>query len=297
MRNIAIFFAAILWGNAAIAGGVVVSIKPIHSLVAAVMEGDGNKPVLLVDGKQSLHNFSLRPSQVKELNNADVVFFIDRKFEVFLDKTLSGLPDKAIKSELSKLVAIPKMPPRMWGDLAKDGHKHEGIYDYHLWMSPLNAKTMVMEIARQLALAYPKNREIYFANAKEVSQKLDSLNDEIEEDMNKLRGRPYVVFHDAYQYFDSLYGLQMVGALTLHPERGVNARHLSELRKVIKDSGTVCVFREPEFDGRVVENLLAGTNAKSGILDPEAALVEPGPDLYFKMMRAISDGLVKCLKV
>jgi zinc transport system substrate-binding protein len=160
-------------------------------------------------------------------------------------------------------------------------HEDESTRDLHIWMSPLNAKLMVSEISRALSAQYPDKRGIYEKNAEKITARLDRLDEAMRERMRRVSGKPFVVFHDAYQYFEKHYMLTSVGSLTVQPEGSLSAKRLSQIRAKIKQTGASCVFREPQFDGKVVDNLIEGTGARSGVLDPEGALLAPGPELYF----------------
>jgi zinc transport system substrate-binding protein len=297
MKRILLILAALLFSATAHAenGRVVVTIKPLHSLVAAVMQGDGNEPVLLVDGKTSLHSFSLRPSQMQSLRQAAIVFYIGDGLETFLNKTLTSLPKELKRAPMEGLSALTLHYARPEsGEVPDDDHHHEGR-DLHIWLMPANAKAMVSEIARQLSMAFPENKALYQQNARIYANRIDQLDYQLEHDLTGIRYKPFVVFHDAYQYFAKRYQLQERAALTLHPERGLNAKHVGKVREIIKSSGAICVFSEPQFDQRVMENLLEGTEAKSGVLDPEGALFAPGPELYFELMRGLGESLKKCM--
>ncbi len=305
IRALIVLFMVVMFSPSAMASGVVVSIKPLHSLVAAVMNGDENQPEVLLSGGQSLHSFSLKPSQAKMLADADLVFYISDEFELFMDKALDVAPKTLTRSALSKTDGLTLLDARMGRGFEphehhhEHGHEHEHEaqerHDLHLWMSPANAKVMVQEIARQLSAAYPQKQILYKQNTAELLRKLDVLDASLAARMEKLKGRPFVVFHDAYQYFEHRYGLRAAGSLTVHPERGLSAGHLADLRAKIASAQAVCVFREPQFDGAVIDNLLVGTGAKSAVLDPEGALIAPSEALYFEMMEAIAAGFESCL--
>lgn len=282
-------------------GGVVASIKPLHSLVAAVMEGDEQKPLLLVDGKASMHGFSLKPSQRRALEEADLVFYISPELESFVAKALYQSSGKTRQSRLSEVEGLTLYPVRWPHHHDEDEHEHEDEHgeesgdDMHVWMSPENAKLMVAEIARRLSEAYPQKQALYERNAKALFARLDALDQAMAARMAKIAHKPFVVFHDAYQYFEKRYGLQLAGAINLHPEDSPSAQHVRELRQMIVQKQVKCVFREPQFEGRLVDNLVEGTPASSAMLDPEGALLEPGPELYFQLIESVAAGLEKCL--
>lgn len=277
-------------------GKVIASIKPLHSLVAAVMQGDSNAPVLLVSGSGSPHTFVLKPSQMRALEHADIVFYMGDSFELFLGKTLAALPATVRRVPMEKAPGITLYKLRMAHGFETDDDDIPGAPDLHLWMSPANAKAMAVEIVRQLSALYPEKKSLYEANAKKLDAKLDALDVSLRARLAPLSGKPVIVFHDAFQYFEKSYGLDVAGSITINPERPPGAKHVRAIHNKIAQAGVRCVFREPSFDGKVVDNLLEGTNAKSGVLDPEGALLEPGTGLYFQLMDGIAGGIASCLQ-
>lgn len=292
MKKLICLIALITLSAPAWAEGVVVSIKPLHSLVAAVMEGDGRTPLLLVNGKASVHSFALKPSQLHSLARADVVFYMGDHFELFLPPVLNTLPASLKRAPMENAPDLTLYPLRADGN---DGHHHAGAYDLHLWLSPANAKAMVADIAATLSALYPTQAALYQTNAQKLVQKLDALDSELKTRLAPLQDKPFIAFHDAYQYLEKSYGLRFAGAVTLMPERTPGARHIRELRETIEASGARCAFREPEFDGRIVDNMLEGLDVESGVLDPEGAQLAPGPELYFQLMESLAASLEECL--
>jgi zinc transport system substrate-binding protein len=285
---------------------VVASIKPLHSLVAAVMEGSAQAPMLLVEGQQSLHSYALKPSQMQALQRAQLVFYISPEMEMFLEKPLARLPASAKAVEMAKAPGVQLLPTRSLKHFGKEARAHDhdhdhdhdhahGANDMHLWTSPANGIAMVREIERQLSATFPAEQARYAANAEALVARLMQLDREIETLMQPLKNKPYLVFHDAAQYFEKRYGLRAVGALTLHPERGLAAGHVQALRRQVQAEQVACVFREPQFDAQVVDKLLAKTPARSVAMDPEGALIAPGPGLYETLLRALADAMAQCL--
>ena len=294
--------------TAADAPKVVVSIKPIHSLVAAVMEGVGT-PDLIVDGAASPHTYALKPSNARNLEQAQVVFWVGPGMEAFLQKPLTSLGSNATVVELDQAPGIIKLKFREGGafephddgdepaagdDHAHDDHDH-GEFDTHLWLDPHNAKAMVAEITTSLVAADPANALTYEANQKTLNDKLDALDTEIASTIAPVKDKPFIVFHDAYQYFEHRYGVRVSGSITVSPESIPGAQRVSEIHSKVADLGATCVFAEPQFEPKLVNVVLEGTSAKSGVLDPEAATLSPGPDLYFDLMRGIASSLKSCL--
>lgn len=304
---------------------VVVSIKPIHSLVAAVMDGVG-EPTLIVEGAASPHTYTLKPSNARALQNANVVFWVGHGLEAFLEKPLEALAGKATVVELEEAPGVETLPFREGGAFeahdhgehedhddhaAEAGHDHDGAehaeegheghdhehggHDMHLWLDPLNAKAMTTEIEKTLSAADPDNAAAYHANAKALSDRLDALDTELKATVAPIKDKPFVVFHDAYQYFEHRYGIRVAGSITVSPEATPGAERISEIHKKVTELGATCVFAEPQFEPKLVKVVTEGTPAKAGTLDPEAATLEAGPDLYFQLMRGIGTSLVTCL--
>ena len=353
---------------------VVASIKPVHSLVAAVMQGVGT-PDLIVQGAGSPHTYALKPSQAKQLQEADLVFWMSHDLEAFLEKPIEGIATKATSVLLTESHGLTKLTFREGGafdshghdehddhkdhddhseekhddhgqddhaeekqddhghdDHAEDKHDdhghddhagdkhddhghddhddhaeekhddhddhddhgHEG-FDPHVWLDPLNAKAMVHEIEEALSEADPDNAAAYAANAESVMGKLDSLVAEIDAELQPVKGRGYVVFHDAYQYFETRFGVSAVGSITVSPEILPGAERVSELQEKVRGLDATCVFSEPQFEPKLVATVTENTNAGTGVLDPLGAAIDDGPDLYFTLIRNMARALKECL--
>lgn len=301
--------------QAADAPVVVTSIKPVHSLVSAIMQGVG-KPELIVDGAASPHTYNLKPSNARALQDAKVIFWVGPGLEAFLEKPLQSLGSDAIVAQLDDAPGLIKLPFREGGafeahddgdehegagaghdhDEAEADHDHEhGAFDTHLWLDPMNAKAMAAEITTTLVAADPANALTYEANAKALDDKLDALDKEIATTVSSVKDKPFIVFHDAYQYFEHRYHIRVAGSITVSPETIPGAERVSEIHKKVGDLGATCVFAEPQFEPRLVNVVIEGTMAKSGVLDPEAATLPAGPELYFTLMRGIADSMRNCL--
>ena len=286
---------------------VVASIKPIHSLVASVMDGVG-EPSLIVDGSASPHTFQLKPSHAKLLQNADIIFWIDKDLENFLVKPLSSIAKKSKKISLMEIRDIKKLKFREKnifvekhddhkGHKEHDDHKgHKehahGEFDIHIWLDPENAKTMSMEIAKELSKIDPKNKLIYESNAKKVSFKINKMMKEIKKEINK--DAAFVVFHDAYQYFEKRFNIDAVGALTVNPEVLPGAKQLTEIRKEIKHEKVKCLFSEPQFNPSIAKAIAKDTGVKIAVLDPLGAKLNASKDLYFQLIKNIALSFKNC---
>jgi zinc transport system substrate-binding protein len=303
----AVFLTFSLWvsaGAAADVPRVVVSIKPVHSLAAAVMEGVAD-PTLLLVGAGSPHAYALRPSDAQALQEADVVFWIGEDLEGFLARPLQALARDARLVALHEADGVRLLPGRQSGGWQAHAHtrpdhadahehQHENT-DMHIWLDPRNAQAMARTIARTLSEIDPLNRERYTANASVLHERLTQLDIELQNRLTPVKDDPYIVFHDAYQYFEKRYDLNAAGALTIIPESRPGARRLYEMRARIVEAGAQCVFSEPQFEPALVETLIAGTGAQTGVLDPLGATLAAGPDAYFELMHQLAGALLGCL--
>lgn len=302
-RCAALLLALLLPTAGQAAPRVVASIPPIHSLVAGVMQGIA-EPTLLVPATASAHTHSLRPSEARALSEADLVFWIGPIYETFLEKPLGALarPGTLVRlMDAADLILRDARGGGAWESHAHDGHgrdhghRHDDAVDGHLFLDPRNAKAMAMAIAAALSAADGDNAAHYRANAAALAARLDALDAELAATLAPVREKPFIVFHDAYQYFEARYGLKGIGSITVSPERQPGARRLQTLRRKIGELRAVCVFAEPQFEPGLLQTLIAGTNAKTGTLDYLGADVASGPDAYFTTMRALARSLAACL--
>ena len=180
-----------------------------------------------------------------------------------------------------------------------EGHDHEGhdhgAFDMHYWLDPENARLMVSEIARRLSAADPGNAAAYAANAEAADATLAALTDEITQTLTPVADTPFIVFHDAFHYFEDRFGMRAVGSITVTPDVAPGARRISALRDRIAESGAACVFAEPQFSAAVVSTIIDGTPARTAVVDPEGATLTEGPDLYPQLLRAIAASMSACL--
>lgn len=179
-------------------------------------------------------------------------------------------------------------------DHGHDDHDH-AEFDPHIWLDPENAKIMVGEIKNALSEIDPSNAARYATNAEAVIIRLDDLNDTIATELGQVKDKPFVVFHDAYHYFEDRFGLDAAGSLTVNPDVAPGAARISELRNKLNELGATCVFSEPQFSASIVEVLTEETNADSAVLDPLGAGLEKGPDLYFELMTTMARSFKDCL--
>ncbi|MBM3599713.1 MAG: zinc ABC transporter substrate-binding protein [Alphaproteobacteria bacterium] len=288
---------------------VAVSIKPIHALAAGVMAGAG-APELIVRGRGSEHSYALKPSEARTLTGAQLVVWVGEPLETFLVKPLRSVSKATRVLELLELEGLTLLKPReggVWekhGHAAKSGghgqahgHAHGADVDGHVWLDPDNARIIVAALVKSLSEIDAANRATYEKNGAALAAKLAALDAELKQQMAAIKNRPYIVFHDAYQYFEQRYGLNAVGSITVHPESKPSARRLTQIRDKLAKSAARCVFSEPQYNAALVGTVIEGSAARVGVLDPLGADLPEGQEAYFTMMRNLARSLTDCLGV
>lgn len=283
---------------------VVVSIGPVHSLVAGVMEGVA-EPQLLIPAGASPHAYALKPSDARALSEAELVVWVGEGLETMLEKPLYSLAGEARLLELLQVEGMHLLPSRKGGVWhaqdpvsppahAGHGHEHDGV-DTHLWLAPENAQRIVATVADTLSAMDAANAQHYQRNAAALRQRIGALAVILAQRLEPLQGQPYIVFHDAYHYFEQAFDLQPAGAIAVSPEQRPGARRLIEIRQAIRDSGARCVFSEPQFRPDIVEVVLEGSGARYGLLDPLGSDLPPGREQWFLLMQGLVENLQRCL--
>ena len=305
-----LLFAANTSANADIK--VVTSIKPIHSLASYLMDGVG-KPDLIVDGYNSPHAFAMKPSHAKMLQNADLIFWVGEDMESFLEKPLNSIAKKAEKIELMEIKGLNKLEFRERNifeeheDHGHDEHKEHGHkedkhddhqghahgeHDPHIWLDPMNAKVILSEMAEHLIENDQKNEAKYKENLKKAHKDLDKLTKKVKSELNK--DFKSIVFHDAYQYFEKRFDINILGAFTVNPDVMPGAEQLAEIREVIEHDKVSCIFSEPQFNPDIIKAVAKDTNVATGVIDPLGATLDPGKDLYFDLIGNMSKSFKGC---
>lgn len=301
MRFILAILAAICLASPATAGlRVMASIVPIHSMVAAVMQGRG-EPDLLLQGTLSEHTSGLSPAQLVQLGQADLVFMVDPRLEIRLGQ-LSGSDTVAGKTfiMLADAPGVSHLPLRNGGVWEADEHDVEATdsstpFNTHIWLDPQNAKAMAMAIAADLSKADPEGAATYSANAQHFAADLDASTQAITTLLAPVKAQPFVVFHDAFPYFEQRFGLHAVGSISDASAAAPSARRIGEIRDKIAAAGAVCVFREPQFDSRFSDTVTEGTSARTGVLDAVGASLTPGPEAYGQLLTNLATSFATCL--
>lgn len=295
------------------APSVAVDIPPIHSLVTKVMAGVG-APNLIVQPGASPHGYSLRPSEAAALQDADVVYWVSEGLTPWLKAPIKALAGDAKSVELLEVDGATELEFREGVAFEKhehdeddhdeahhaedeDEHAHdEHAHDPHAWLDPENAKVWLDVIATDLAGIDPENADTYAANAAAAKSDLNALINEIDVDLAKVRGTNFVVFHDAYQYFENRFHIPAVGAITLGDASAPSPARIAEIRGKVAELGVTCAFTEPQFNPGLLQAVFQDSGTTTGVLDPLGADLPLGSELYPQLLRNLANSLTTCLK-
>ena len=246
------------------------------------------------------------------LEEADIVFWIGEDLEAFMEKPLDSLAGNATKISFMELSSIEKLKFREenifddhddHGHDDHDGHEdeheghddhghHHGEFDAHIWLDPSNAIEMVLEISHELSEIDPDNAAKYEQNANKAIASLNNLINEISSNIPK--DASYIVFHDAYQYFENRFGVSSAGALTLNPDVLPGAKQIDAIQDLIQDENIKCIFSEPQYNPKIIETLAADMKISTGIMDPLGAFIDQGPEMYQNLILDIANSLKDC---
>ena len=307
---------------------VVTTIKPLHSLISRIMETRG-EPQLIIEGTNNPHTFVFKPSHAKMIEEADIVFWIGEDLEAFMEKPLNSLAKDTKKIGFMDSESIEKIEFREKNifddhdgheeeheghedehegheddddhghkdddhdDDHKDAHAHaHSEFDPHIWLDPENAKEMVKIIRDELIKIDPEGQRQYSVNTAGATLELDNLINSIEKELSK--DISYIVFHDAYQYFENRFGVIPAGALTLNPDVLPGAKQIADIQDVINDKGIKCIFSEPQYNPKIIETLGNDMNVSTGVMDPLGAFIDAGPTMYVELINGIANSIKEC---
>ncbi len=271
---------------------IVVSIKPLHSLVQAII-GDTHTVHLLVQDKKSPHRMILKPSQRRLLHTADSVFYIDNNYEFFIPAALNNNGYRI--SEFALLQTYPLRTLHTHND-DDDAHHNDNkrAIDPHLWLDINNAKIIVRHIQEIVTQHYPQHATLYKNNAIALRSRLNKLHTELASTLTPNQQKPYVVLHDAYQYFEKHFNLQQGIAIYHSTAIPASANRIQTIRQLINDSGIRCAFIEPQLPRKMMDAIIDNPQ-HIYLLDPLGADINAGAELYFKLMRQMTKQLRACL--
>jgi len=285
---------------------VVASVKPVGFIAASIADGVTPVEVLLPDGA-SEHDYALRPSDVKRLQDADLVVWVGPEMEAFMAKMAARIPAEK-NVEMASLDGVKSLLLKGGDDHEEEheGHAHgdadhahehhHGEYNMHLWMSPEIAKKTAVAIHGKLLELMPESKDKLDANLKHFEAELSSADAKIGNELAPVKGKGYFVFHDAYTYFEKHYGLTPLGHFTVNPEIQPGAQRLHQIRTQLVEQKATCVFAEPQFRPAVIDAVARGTNVRSGTLDPLGTNITPARDSYVKFLSQLSSQYTSCLK-
>lgn len=289
----------LLIGSAQAEVKVLTSIKPLQLIAAAVQDGVAIPEVLLPPGA-SPHNYALRPSDVRKVQSVDLVYWIGPDMEGFLPRVLNG---RTLPS-----VAVQDLPGLKLRRFAEDSHSHAeeadehdhdhrpGSLDAHLWLSPINARVIATKMAADLSAADPANAARYQSNLKAFDERLDALDLRLKARLAGIAGKPYFVFHEAFDYFEEAYGLKHAGVFSVAAEVQPGAQHVSAMRTRLQEVGKTCVFSEPPLRPRLAETLVAGLPVKLAELDALGGYTPATAQGYEQVLEKLGNDLAGCLE-
>ena len=271
---------------------IVVSIKPIHSIVTKIMDGV-TKPELLLDSNSSAHTFHLKPSQIKMISNADLVIVISENFELGLRKALKNInEDSHLKiSELDQLIIHNSR-----GEAIYNKNEDSSKFDFHLWLDVNNMQLIATYISNIIIELDPKNEYIYSENLKEVNLELDELKEQIKQQLAPFSSTPFAIYSDTLQYFEKSLELKRPVIITPFHGAGLSIKRTIDAKRKIKDLNISCLIYDTEVKAKQLRVLSEGLNLKSFKIDILGNEFTPGPDQYFNLMKKTSSQLSLCLK-
>jgi zinc transport system substrate-binding protein len=296
---VAFIASFLLIGSAHAEVKVLTSIKPLQLIATAVQDGVAIPEVLLPPGA-SPHNYALRPSDVRKVQSVDLMYWIGPDMEGFLPRVLNGrtLPSVAVQD-------LPGMKLRRFAEdshsHAEDADEHDhdhrpGSLDAHLWLSPINARVIAAKMAADLSAADPANAARYQSNLKAFDERLDALDLRLKKRLAGIEGKPYFVFHEAFDYFEDAYGLKHTGVFSVAAEVQPGAQHVAAMRARLQEVGKTCVFSEPPLRPRLAETLVAGLPVKLAELDALGGYTPATAQGYEQVMEKLGNDLAGCLE-
>lgn len=296
---VAFFTSFLLIGSAKADVKVLTSIKPLQLIAAAVQDGVAIPEVLLPPGA-SPHNYALRPSDVRKVQSVDLLYWIGPDMEGFMPRVLNGrtLPNVAVQD-------LPGMKLRHFDEdnhshaEEADDHDHDhrpGSLDAHLWLSPANARVIAAKMAADLIAADPASAARYQSNLKAFDERLDALDARLKKRLAGVEGKPYFVFHEAFDYFEDAYGLKHAGVFSVAAEVQPGAQHVAAMRARLQEVGKTCVFSEPPLRPRLAETLVAGLPVKLAELDALGGYTPATAQGYEQVLEKLGNDLAGCLE-
>lgn len=281
------------------APSVVATSRPLHALASGVMQGVG-KPILLSAKSLSHHGGELRPKQMMRLADASLLITMGQFVDAGVYKFAKANDIETISPDADNTHVLLK--PRdvgVWDedhtlvDGAASFTEHE--IDIHIWLSPTNAISLTQDIAHRLGQIDNDNRSKYLTNAKAQIEKIQALDNELRIQLEPLKGKPFVSYHDATQYFEYHYGLRAIASIAAHDSHGTGAKTLRNVRQAIEKEDVQCFFREPGNEPKLVNAVVENFDTRISEFDPGGVVVTPGIDAWGQTMRNLANKFSDCL--
>jgi zinc transport system substrate-binding protein len=278
---------------------ILTSIKPVESIVSFI-SGDKNEISLLLKKNHSLHDYTLKPSDASLLYESDLIFFIDTEMEVFMKNIIENAPNKESYIALSKNPNLKILAGReelIFEEDEHHEHNHSHETDYHIWLDTDNAINMAKIIEQILSEKDSENSHYYKSNLKQFIKLASELDEKLKKDLGKYKNYTFIVFHDAYQYFEKKYNLTSHSSLMLHSYVTPSAEKLSLLKNEIKKNKISCLFKEPGVNSKFIDLLAKNDDIKIETLDGEWGIFDetkPKRLHYFLLMEGLANSFIKC---
>ncbi len=273
---------------------LVSSIAPLYSLLQSMTEGLPVENHLLIAPERSPHNHQFRPSDLQKLTQADYLLWVGPDLESMLPGVLHRLPSDAVQRSFMAMAQLNLLPTRDHHSHGHDHDHHHGEYDAHLWLDISNLQLLAAQIYQDLLQINPAWQPTLAVNFQRTQQELHQLDAHLLASLASIGDAPFIVFHDAYQYFEKRYGLQSIAAV-LDPGRvGTSLQRQFQLRALIREHQALCVFVEPQFEQSRVRAMV-GDSAQIKELDPLGVGLPLDSQLHLLVLRQIADQLQLCM--
>jgi len=293
---IATFFSLLIFISPlqvyAAAPEILVTLKPLHSLVTALTLNI-TEPELLFDNLQSPHDYAMKPSDRRRISRADIIIYASPEIESFMPALQSSLSHKKIIS-LTNITGINLLKARAFDfhDSKKNRHHTDG----HIWLSIDNAIVISRYLSEEFIKQDKGNAEKYRSNNSHLIAKLKQLKKELQQQMQPVSRQPFLIFHDAFQYFENDFKLTAGLFVTTSPEHKVGIRHIRDLKKKIQQQNIRCVFYEPPNIPEIIQTITENQQVQLIPLEPLGIKYQADHKQYFKLLTGISNKLYHCLK-
>ena len=281
---------------------IISSVKPIAFIAQAVSDGVTNTDILLPDGA-SPHTYSLKPSDLAKIKTAELIIWVGEDLETFMPTVLKSI-DKNKQIELMDIPTIKSLLRTSTNNHDQQethshnndsDHDHHGEYDEHIWLSPKIAKEIAQAVHDKLITIYPDKKDIIDENLNEFTVKLAETEQNIAKKLINVQNSGYFVFHDAYGYFESQFGLKNLGSFTINPAVQPGVQTVYAIKRELKEHQAVCVFREPQFSPAVIEKIVNGTDVRIGELNPLGTDITLSKNAYSQFLLRLTQQLLDCL--